>query len=130
MRGPGGVQANTRSTHLCEGRHATYLPNFTNESASAANCSAPWFQKKCLARLNSNLCHVQQFVGIGSHKTRPCSPNYFIQSLAAKHATVATTCRSFSALSQSIRSGFSRSNGRCGRLLQVMFHINMMQIGA
>ena len=49
LRGPGGFQANTRLTYMCEGSCARYLSNFQCDQdltpASVAKCSTRSFQK-------------------------------------------------------------------------------------
>ena len=68
------------------------------------------------ASLNSNLCQVevQQFVGIVSCKTRPCSANHFYTKPDVQQQNMPRyppPCRSISALLQSVLGGLSRSNG-------------------
>ena len=66
------------------------------------------------ASLNSSLCRVevQQFVGIVSCKTRPCSANHFCTKPDVQQQNMPRyppPCRSISALLQSILGGLSKS---------------------
>ena len=87
-RGPGRVQANTRVIYLCQVGRATYLATFMHarnhttakiwhwpvlRNVLPVRAADPRFH----AILSCPLCRMegQQFVGIVSCKTRPCSPN-------------------------------------------------------
>ena len=114
LRDPGGVQAQTATK--------IFLTRF-----DTGQCSEMWYpfgfflflrskNAKFYTSLNSNLCQVevQQFVGIVSCKTRPCSANHFYTKPDVQQQNMPRylpPCRSISALLQSILGGLSRSNG-------------------